>query len=69
MSSTEIKQAQTSAEIRMGINAPENLVAEAVKLTEQKIKVKGLPDDYGPLLLEDEIVDACFRAAINGRCA
>lgn len=69
MSETEITEARRRAEARMGLEAPNLLVEEAVKLTKQKIKVKGLPDGYAPLLLEDEIRDACFRAAINGRCA
>lgn len=55
------------ATARLGFDPPEDLVEEARKLTAQKVAVKGLPDWYAPLLLEDEIVDACFRAAINGR--
>ena len=68
MSETEITEARGRAEARMGLEAPDSLIEEAVKLTEQKIRVKGLPEDYAPLLLEDEIMEACFRAAINGRC-
>jgi hypothetical protein len=45
------------------------MIEAAEKLTAQKVKVKGLPADYFFLLLEDEIVYACIRAAINGRCA
>lgn len=57
------------AEKRLGIKVPENLLQEAEELTAQKMKVKGLPEDYEDLLLEDEIVDACIRTVINGRCA
>lgn len=57
------------AEKRLGIKVSENLLREAEELTNQKMKAKGLPEDYEDLLLEDEIVDACIRAAINGRCA
>lgn len=64
-----MKSAVARAEKRLGIRAPENLLQEAKELTAQKMKVKGLPEDYEDLLLEDEIVDACIRAAINGRCA
>lgn len=57
------------AERRLGIRVPEDLVQEAEELTAQKVKIKGLPESYADLLLEDEIVDACIRAVINGRCA
>ena len=49
MSETEITEARGRAEARMGLEAPDSLVEEAVKLTEQKIQVKGLPEDYAPL--------------------
>ena len=68
MIEAEITEARRCAEARMGLEAPDPIVEEAVKLTEQKIRVKGVPESYAPLLLEDEIVEACFRAAINGRC-
>ena len=68
MIEAEITEARRVVEARMGLEAPDPLVEEAVKLTDQKIRVKGLPESYAPLLLEDEIVEACFRAAINGRC-
>lgn len=64
-----MKSAVARAEKRLGIRVPENILQEAKELTAQKMKVKGLPEDYEDLLLEDEIVDACIRAAINGRCA
>ena len=48
MSETEITEARGRAEARMGLQAPDSLVEEAVKLTEQKIRVKGLPEDYAP---------------------
>ncbi len=57
------------AEKRLNIRVPDEMIEAAESLTAQKIEVKGLPADYFPLLLEDEIVDACIRAAINGRCA
>lgn len=57
------------AEKRLNIKVPDEMIEAAESLTNQKIKVKGLPADYFPLLLEDEIVEACIRAAINGRCA
>lgn len=57
------------AESRLTIRVPDDVIEAAEKLTAHKIEVKGLPADYFPLLLEDEIVDACIRAAINGRCA
>ncbi len=57
------------AEKRLGIRPPDDMIEAAEKLTAQKIEVKGLPADYFGCLLEDEIVDACIRAAINGRCA
>lgn len=60
--------AVSRAEKRMGISAPQELLEEAMQLTERKVKTKGLPEGYAELLLEDEIVDACTRAAINGRC-
>ena len=69
MIEAEITEARRFAEARMGLEAPDPLVEEAVKLTEQKIRVKGLPEDYAPLLLEDEIMEACCRAASIGRCA
>lgn len=56
------------AEKRLGFTVPECLIGAAEKLTAQKVKVKGLPADYFPLLLEDEIVDACVRVSINKRC-
>ena len=57
------------AKDRLGITVPDSMIEAAEKLTAQKVKVKGLPADYFFLLLEDEIVYACIRAAINGRCA
>lgn len=57
------------AEKRLKIRVPDEIIEAAEELTAQKIEVKGLSADYFPLLLEDEIVDACIRAAINGRCA
>ena len=69
MSETEITEARGREEARLGLEATESHDEEAYKKTEQKIRVKGLPEDYAPLLLEDEIMEACFRAAINGRCA
>lgn len=64
-----MKPAVARAEKRLGLKVPDNLLAEAEMLTRQKMLVKRLPDGYAELLLEDEIVDACFRAVINGRCA
>ena len=52
------------AKDRLGITVPDSMIEAA-----EKVKVKGLPADYFFLLLEDEIVYACIRAAINGRCA
>ena len=57
------------AKDRLGITVPDSMIEAAEKLTAQKVKVKGQPADYFILLLEDEIVYACIRAAINGRCA
>lgn len=57
------------AEGRLGHKVPEELLAEAKRLTAQKMAVKRLPGGYSELLLEDEIVDAYTRAVINGRCA
>lgn len=57
------------AKDRLGITVPDSMIEAVEKLTAQKVKVKGLPADYFFLLLEDEIVYACIRAAINGRCA
>ena len=69
MTEEQINEALSRAEARMGHGCPDDLLSEAIELTERKVKVKGLPDDYAPLLLEDEICDACFRAVINRRCA
>lgn len=55
------------AEKRLKITVPDFIIEEAERLTAQKVEVKGLPADYFPLLFEDEIVDACIRAAINAR--
>lgn len=55
------------AEKRLKITVPDFIIEEAERLTDQKVKVKGLPADYPPLLFEDEIVGACIRAAINSR--
>lgn len=57
------------AKDRLGITVPDSMIEAAEKLTAQKVKAKELPADYFFLLLEDEIVYACIRAAINGRCA
>ena len=56
------------AEKRLGAQVPEYLLAEAERLTAQKMAVKRLPEGYAGLLLEDEIVDAFTRAVINRRC-
>lgn len=55
------------AEERVGGQVPSYLIEEAIALTKRKMEVKGLPPDYEPLLLEDEIVEACFRQEINRR--
>lgn len=64
-----MESAVSRAEKRMGCSAIPSLLEEAVALTDQKMKVNGLPDWYRDLLLEDEIIEAHFRAAINGRYA
>lgn len=64
-----MESAVSKAEKRMGRPVIPLLLEEAVALTDQKMKVKGLPDWYRELLLEDEIIEAHFRAAINGRYA
>ena len=56
------------AERRLGGRVPEDLLAEAERLTAKKMAVKRLPEDYAELLLEDEIVDVCTRAVINEGC-
>lgn len=55
------------AEKRLKITVPDFIIEAAERLTAQKVKVKGLPANYFPLLFEDEIVDACIRVAINAR--
>lgn len=64
-----MKSAVSRTEKRLGFTVPPNILEEAERLTDQKMRVKNLPAGYEDLLLEDEIVDACMRAAINGRCA
>lgn len=64
-----MKSAVARAEKRLGYNVPGELLEEAASLTTQKIAVKHMPKSYAELLMEDEIVDACMRAAINGRYA
>ena len=59
--------AVSRAEQRLGIRVPEDLAEEAVALTKRKMEVKGFPPEYEELLLEDEIVEACLRCAINRR--
>lgn len=59
--------AVSRAEQRLGIRVPEDLTEEAVALTKRKMEVKGFPPEYEELLLEDEIVEACLRCAINRR--
>ena len=64
-----MKSAVARAERRLGFRVPKRFIREAKALTGQKILMKKLPESYRNLLLEDEIVDACMRAYINGRCA
>lgn len=59
--------AVSRAEQRLGIRVPEDLAEEAVALTKRKMEVKGFLPEYEELLLEDEIVEACLRCAINRR--
>ena len=59
--------AVSRAEQRLGIRVPEDLTEEAAALTKRKMEVKGFPPEYEELLLEDEIVEACLRCAINRR--
>lgn len=47
MSETEITEARGRAEARMGLEAPDSLVEEAVNLTEQNTG-EGLAGDYAP---------------------
>ena len=64
-----MKSAALRAESRLGIEVPEDLLEKARRLTDQKMKVKGLPEDYREPLLEDVIVETVFMSAINGRCS
>ncbi len=57
------------AKDRLGITVPDSVIEAAEKQNKKKVKAKELPADYFFLLLEDEIVDTCIRAAINGRCS
>lgn len=50
-----MKSAVLRAESRLGIEVPEDLLEKARRLTDQKMKVKGLPEDYREPLLEDVI--------------
>lgn len=60
--------AVSRAEKRLGFTPHEEVLEYARKLTEQKIRVKGLPEDYFPLLYEDVIVETYSMACINARC-
>lgn len=55
------------AEKRLGFTPHEEVLEYARKLTEQKIRTKGLPEDYFPLLYEDVIVETYVMASINRR--
>lgn len=60
-----MKSAELRAEKRLGFTPGAEVLEYARKLTEQKIRVKGLPEDYMPLLYEDVIVETYMMAAIN----
>lgn len=57
--------AVSRAKERLGFLPGNEILEYAKKLTAHKMLVKGLPPDYGPLLLEDVIVETCMMAAIN----
>lgn len=57
--------AESRAERRLGFTPSEEVLEYARKLTEQKIQVKELPEDYFPLLYEDVIVETYSMACIN----
>lgn len=57
--------AVSRAEKRLGFTPHEEVLEYARKLTEQKIRVKGLPEGYFPLLYEDVIVETYSMAFIN----
>ena len=60
-----MKSAASRAEKRLGFAPSEEVLEYARKLTEHKIQVKGLPEDYCPLLYEDVIVETYSMAYIN----
>lgn len=60
-----VSRAISRAEERLGFPPHEEVLEYAKKLTEQKIRVKGLPEDYFPLLYEDVIVETYSMAFIN----
>jgi len=57
--------AVSKAEKRLGFTPSKDVLEYARKLTEQKIRVKGLPEDYFPFLYEDVIVETYSMAIIN----
>lgn len=57
--------AVSRAKERLGFLPSDEILEYAKKLTAHKMLVKGLPPDYGPLLLEDVIVETYMMAAIN----
>lgn len=60
-----IMPAVSRAEKRLGFTPNEKVLEYARKLTEQKIRAKGLPEDYFQLLYEDVIVETYSMAFIN----
>lgn len=58
-------RAISRAEKRLGFTPHEEVLEYARRLTEQKIKAKGLSEDYFPLLYEDVIVETYSMVFIN----
>ena len=57
--------AVSRAKDRLGVQPSDEVLEYAKRLTAHKMLVKGLPPSYGPLLLEDVIIETYMMAAIN----
>ena len=62
-----IEEARTSAERTLGFVIPRSIAEEVLSFAKFKLKIIEMPDNYLPLLYENELTDYFMRLAINQR--
>lgn len=62
-----IEKARAAVEATLGISIPDSVAQEVLAYAKRKCEVARKPDDYLPLLYENELTDFFMRLEINLR--